>query len=1067
MDRRTFLKTTGVAAGVASAGVGLSRFDPDPDTATASAAELPEEGVELLTDEYNVTHVYGEDLYSLGYGQGYAQARDRLFQIHLLRTVGRGTSSTVIGPSQVGSDTSVKQGLYNDEELAKQWETAADDTRKMIRGYTDGVNDKMAERETAGELPGEFTLLGVDPSSWQPTDTVAVITYTIGRFGVGGGSELGNAGDLITLRDWFDSDQAAWEAYHDFNSIVVPDHHYGSVRADAVEPTDERVIENYADVPDEQKTAIEAARTTEDWGIDKDEYSGIQDVFLHSAGVFEGLQFGSNAIIVGGEHTDDGRPMLGGGPQMGLFKPPIIHEIGLHTSEFNAAGVGVVGAPGMVVGRTDNYAWTVTTSGDDMQDTIAVTLDPEDRYRYEWDGEFYEFVTEEYVHEPNMWAGVVDGTMSPERVEQEVAYIDLVREDGSLTPIEENNVDRRDVRMPVVDYNPEENVAFVKRTASRMDEIEGAFMWANVARANGREEFEDSLADFPFGFNFHYIDDEDIAYYRTGKLPQRNESEVDPRFPTPQEYHDWEGFDVGLETPGRDESAGIGATALNPERGYVVNWNNAPAPGWRNSDSDLQWNGVQRVDILDRLTKEKIIETDDDLSIEDADGIELPADASGSLVLADVETIIERASVEQPYAPNIVPYLVAAARESDDGQLQAMADELETWADADDLGRFTGPDTLGRWLETTYSYRPGEDGHYPNGGMAIYEEIRYQLAELMFEEPLDGGPRPNFEPGSGLSGADPHAADHGTGGSSVILLVNNLEGRTNFEWLADHGDAFQLVNEATGEAMALDTSSAWWEWLFEDDAIRQTRPADRDEQYWQARDADGNPTFGPGTERELHSVATGYAAGLDGAAGERGATVSPTGSQPQRFDFRPAGDGTYHVCTAESGLALQPADDGTVCQEPLDDAPRQRWRVELLQAETTHADVLRRAMTAAAEVLADRFGSDDPSEWLLENRQSSFFPLGGTSSVSISMTNRASYQQSIKMGSDGVVTARSVLPPSNTGHVNTWELLATQFGNEPDRLTEQLALYDNFEFTQHPVKREAVEKRATDSTNLG
>jgi hypothetical protein len=351
--------------------------------------------------------------------------------------------------------------------------------------------------------------------------------------------------------------------------------------------------------------------------------------------------------------------------------------------------------------------------------------------------------------------------------------------------------------------------------------------------------------------------------------------------------------------------------------------------------------------------------------------------------------------------------------------------------------------------------------------MAIYEEIRYQLAELMFEEPLDGGPRPNFEPGSGLSGADPHAADHGTGGSSVILLVNNLEGRTSFEGLADHGDAFQRVNEARGEAMALDASSAWWEWLFEDDEIRQARPADRDGQYWQARDADGNPTFDTGSARELHSATTGYAAGLDGAADERGATVSPTGSGPQRFEFRPAGDGVYHVCNAESGLALQATDGGDICQEPLENSPRQRWRVDFLQQETTHADVLRQAMTDAAEVLADRFGSEDPSEWLLENRTSSFFPLGGTSSVSIPMTNRASYQQSIEMGSDGAVEALSVLPPSNTGHVDTWELLATQFGNEPDRLTEQVDLYENFRYTPHPVQREAVEEQATDSTNLG
>jgi acyl-homoserine lactone acylase PvdQ len=1077
MDRRTFLKTTGVAAGAAGVGLGTSQLYPDRTHAEVTAAQL-EGDVELLTDEYGVSHVYASDIYAAGYGQGYAQARDRLFQMDLLRTTGRGTSASVIGPSQLGSDISVKQGLYNEAELQHQWENANPDTRQMIQGYTDGVNARMAKMEAAGELPGEFALLGRNPPAWKPTDTVAVITYTIGRFGVTGGGELGNADTLTDMFERFESEERAWDAYQDLNKIVVPENHYGSLRADAdgVRQTEERTLD-YEEVPDEQLDAIRAARNTESWGTDEDSFDGIPDVFLSATGIFEGLQFGSNAIIVGGEHTDTGKPMLGGGPQMGLFKPPIIHEIGLHTEEFNVAGVGVVGTPGIVVGRTNDFAWTVTTGGDDMRDTIAVNLNPNDRSQYEWDGEFYDFVIEEYTHRPNLWAGLVFGGLDTERVTQKVAYADFVREDGDLRPLEENDVGQRDVRMPVDSYNPEEDVAFLKRTATRMNEVEGAFMWANIGRSNDREGFEESLSQFPFTFNFHYIDDEDIAYYRSGKLPIRNESEVDPRFPTPQEYHDWEGFRVGADRPEREDPDGIGASALNPERGYVVNWNNAPGTGWRNGDGEFAWDGIQRVEILDRLTKEFILDTDEDLSLDDFENARLPEDASGRLELEDVEKIIEKASVEQPFAPHVVPHIVAAARASDDTQLQAMADELEAWAEAENIEQWTEPDTLERWTETVYSYRPGEDGHYTNGGMAIYEEIRHELAALMFEETLGGGPRPAFDPtaGGGVGGGpDPHAADHGTGGgTSVFLLANALEGRTNFEWLADHGDQFQLVNEATGQAMALDTGSSWWEWLWAEDEIRQRPPEDSVDQVWQVRDDSGNPTFTEGEPRELRAQTGAYAAGLDGPASEQGARVSPTtpADDPQRFEFRSvdgggADGGTYRVCNADSGLALAATKDGDICQEPLAETPRQRWTVQFAQSSGSQNAIIREAMQNAAETLTERYGSESPGEWLLDNRKSEFFPLGGTKPVTIPMTNRASYQQSIAM-KEGADIAQSVLPPANTGHVDTWTLLEIQLGDRPDRLRTQVSLYENFKYKPHPILREQVENERTDTTKLG
>ena len=710
MRRRPFIATLAGAIGAAAGSV--VSLEPRGDA------------IEILTDDYGVSHVYADDLYELGYGNGYVQARDRLFQLDALRLVGRGESATLQGPGQLSSDVQVTRDLYDRAARTEQWERADEEIREAIEGFTDGVNERLEAVRDTRDMPGEFAFLGRDPEPWEPQDTIAVVNYTIGFFGVGGGSELANAQRFAAMVERMDDEAAAWRAYGDLNSRVVPEEHTGSLTAAEIDPTDERALA-YEEVPEDQLEAIRAAADAEPWGVQElDLLEAVKHGLREAVGVTSGGEFGSNAIIVGGDLTDTGRPMLAGGPQMGLFKPPVVHEIGLHGDGFDAAGVGVVGTPAIVVGRTQEFAWTVTTSGDDMVDTVAVELDPEDRYRYRWDGEYHEMRTEEVVHEANLFAGLLEGELEPATVLQEVA---LIEQEGT--------------ELPVIAWNEDENLAYCQRVTTRKQELDGVFRWAEIARADGLEDIEALLAEFPFGFNFHVVDDEQIAYYRTGTLPDRAD-DVDPRFPAPAERHRWDGLEVGTE---------IGASAVEPERGYVVNWNNAPAPGWGHSDAEVQWGSLHRVDVMERLTQEAIERTD------------------GTLTLADVEGIIEDCAVEHPFAPRSVPHLVEAGLTSNDEQLHQMARELMRWAERD------------------YAFRPGEDGRYPDGGMAIWESCRHALQDLVFGDELgEATPDLTFDPGAGDGlgdDVDPHAADHGGTNTWDLPLVDALEGTTDHQWL--------------------------------------------------------------------------------------------------------------------------------------------------------------------------------------------------------------------------------------------------------------------------------------------
>ena len=63
------------------------------------------------------------------------------------------------------------------------------------------------------------------------------------------------------------------------------------------------------------------------------------------------------------------------GPQLGYYYPEIVQQMDLHGPGINAQGVTVPGASMYVlIGRTQDYAWSLTSAGHDIVDVYAETL---------------------------------------------------------------------------------------------------------------------------------------------------------------------------------------------------------------------------------------------------------------------------------------------------------------------------------------------------------------------------------------------------------------------------------------------------------------------------------------------------------------------------------------------------------------------------------------------------------------------------------------------------------------------------------------------------------------------
>jgi penicillin amidase len=208
----------------------------------------------------------------------------------------------------------------------------------------------------------------------------------------------------------------------------------------------------------------------------------------------------SNAIVVSGRLTRSGAPILLGGPQTGLNIPNFFWEVGLHAPDSDVHGVAVPGAPGIAMGRTSRFAYSITSSADDDSDIFAELLDPA--------------APGHYLHR---------GRSLPLRAAQ--------RGHRGRRPATRHAGVPAHVHGPVIFVDEAAGVAFARRRAldGRVSKAGGELL--KLALADSLDGFLRIARRVEAGFNLHYADiDGNIAYVHAGRRPRRP-PHTDPRLP--------------------------------------------------------------------------------------------------------------------------------------------------------------------------------------------------------------------------------------------------------------------------------------------------------------------------------------------------------------------------------------------------------------------------------------------------------------------------------------------------------------------------------------------------------
>jgi penicillin G amidase len=330
-----------------------------PVSAQSDSSEVAGLGssVTVRRDSRFIPYIEASNVRDLYFAQGYETARDRLWQMELLRRVARGELAELFGERVLEDDKRWRR--FGFAEIArKSVPTLSNELKDALQAYASGVNAYI-ESLTDESMPIEFKVLRFKPRNWSPEDTVIV------------GKILS---DALSTTWQFDVAREAIEKLpsdkkKDLLSNVTPYDVilFGDDRKEDALPGIKSLAGLDLDALTEMAAREETARRNS----------------LELVGLFAEDLAASNNWVVSGKLTVDGRPMLANDPHLQPNAPGIWHMVHLSATGMKVAGVTFPGVPGVVLGHNEDIAWGATNVGPDVQDLYREEFNDKGQYKTE------------------------------------------------------------------------------------------------------------------------------------------------------------------------------------------------------------------------------------------------------------------------------------------------------------------------------------------------------------------------------------------------------------------------------------------------------------------------------------------------------------------------------------------------------------------------------------------------------------------------------------------------------------------------------------------------------------
>ena len=292
---------------------------------------------EIIIDRAGIPHIYAANARDGFFLQGYAVARDRLWQLDLWRKRGLGRLSASFGAQFVAQDRAARLLLYRGD-MAAEWAAYPSGAKGWTDAFAAGINAYVADVEAGrAPLPLEFTATNTRPERWQADDVVRIRSNALA-------SNL--TSEVVRARALCSGDIK----YEPLRRELAPAHTVSIPKGldPCSIPAD--VLDDYA------------------LGTGDVRFDGQKIVV---ASLDPDIQEGSNNWVISAGKSATGRPILANDPHRAHAVPNLRYLSHIDTPELKIAGSGEPALPGISFGHNENVAWAITIFAIDQQDLVV------------------------------------------------------------------------------------------------------------------------------------------------------------------------------------------------------------------------------------------------------------------------------------------------------------------------------------------------------------------------------------------------------------------------------------------------------------------------------------------------------------------------------------------------------------------------------------------------------------------------------------------------------------------------------------------------------------------------
>ena len=349
--------------------LGISILGCESKTDNQLFIEGLQEPVEIIRDEWGVNHIYANNQHDLFFAQGYAAAKDRLFQFEIWRRQATGTVAEILGEKELKRDIGTRLFKFRGD-MKEELNHYHADGEEIINAYTQGVNSYIEEiLATPDQLPIEFKILNIVPEKWTSDVVISRHQGLLGNIGLE--LDLGRAVaklgvDKVKDLNWFHPKDPDLRIDPVINQALLFDdilELYNAYRV-PVQFGKSDILPEYRNSTDENTIASVL--------VDNDDAFSI----------------GSNNWVVSGALMEDSNTYMANDPHRTIAIPSLRYMVHLVAPGWNVIGGGEPEIPGISIGHNEYGAWGLTIFSTDGEDLYVYELNPENKNQYLYNGEW-------------------------------------------------------------------------------------------------------------------------------------------------------------------------------------------------------------------------------------------------------------------------------------------------------------------------------------------------------------------------------------------------------------------------------------------------------------------------------------------------------------------------------------------------------------------------------------------------------------------------------------------------------------------------------------------------------